>query len=369
MARNRVWPAHPQPCEDELFSSWMCRVAMANGQKLTSLLSLAVPGFKSLSINIDSAISAEALKHIVSYLNTPFNKAVETTLWSYLGYVCEASTPRNKHMINILDTGETNSEQHFQQYCPECLSDCMSYFRRCWRLSFITVCSKHRCILLDQCPSCGVAVNYLKNQTRYKSKAFKGALTDCYQCGFDIKNAKAEPADPHVLKDISWYRQIIRQGYIELKPDIWIYSFSFFCVFRHLMRLALDCSLDRKKELEVDTARVKNRYQAMVKLSGIFRSWPEEFILRCQEMDICYSKLTSMNKTCYVVPYWFDSQVKQELYSPNVDPSIESVLSAIEVMKCRGEKINITRLNLFMGFRDSGVIKAVLKRQQRSGHV
>ena len=39
--------------------------------------------------------------------------------------------------------------------CPWCLQgDAEPYFRRQWRLTFVTLCPQHRCQLLDRCAAC-----------------------------------------------------------------------------------------------------------------------------------------------------------------------------------------------------------------------
>lgn len=45
--------------------------------------------------------------------------------------------------------------------CPECLLE-SPYCRRIWELSLVTTCPKHKCLLIDECPSCGKRITWIR---------------------------------------------------------------------------------------------------------------------------------------------------------------------------------------------------------------
>lgn len=68
--------------------------------------------------------------------------------------------------------------------CPECLKE-SEHIPQIWHFSPYTACHKHHLDLIDTCPSCGAVVDYLKSEN----------ITEC-ECGFDLKNAPTQKADP-----------------------------------------------------------------------------------------------------------------------------------------------------------------------------
>jgi hypothetical protein len=72
------------------------------------------------------------------------------------------------------------------QYCPHCLrEDADPYFRRCWRLTFVTVCPDHHRRLLDRCGACGAVVNF------HRLPGIAKAMTVCHSCRCDMRCAQA----------------------------------------------------------------------------------------------------------------------------------------------------------------------------------
>jgi hypothetical protein len=69
-------------------------------------------------------------------------------------------------------------------FCPHCLRE-NGYFKRSWRHGLVTACAKHRCELVDTCPSCGQTIDHAR------SNAF---FCDCGQELAAIKPRMAQPA-------------------------------------------------------------------------------------------------------------------------------------------------------------------------------
>lgn len=360
------WPAHPQPFVDELFSSWMARAAVYNGENLSRFLKLTIPDLRSVTKSIDNFLSAQMMENVSKKMNSTVERVYQTTLDSYVGYACEIDTSRFHHKYNILNSGETRGLRYFQQYCPLCLSEGHSYYRKTWRISFVTVCCKHHCILEDRCPNCDSPVLVMNHKCREKKGLCAIPITACYNCLFDLREAKETPALEPVVEDTNKYLQALDNGYYKLNGSRWIYSFSLFLVLRHLIHLyALQNEQlsENQRVIDADTQTVRTRYAALSALAGIFNSWPDNFINYCQSTGITYSSITPIEKVNFGrVPFWLENEVKKHTYSRNQEPTIDSVLTAINIMRIKALRINTTTVNTFMGYRDSRVISVVLRK-------
>ena len=366
---NSYWPAHPQPKPDEIFSSWIHRVARANGKNFFSLCYCLAPEMKNAHYNCDYVVTSEIVNKFCQVLRTPYSQAFNSTLDSYVGYLFEESTPKANRKSCILQTGiKPNDHKRFNlQYCPVCLSCDEPYFRKKWRISLVTVCTEHACQLYDRCPECEAPVRPLRNEVHANKKPSEKGMTKCCECGFDLKGAPVKSVDEQILVDTCWYEEILRSGYVCLDGEKWIYSFSFFSVLRHLIRcLTQKSSIQSDGEvIDTDTLNHEKRYSALCRLSGLFSSWPASFIKRYESMGLRYYELTAMSRANTPIPFWLDSVVKERLYTPNVTLSEETVKAAIDYLIARDLSLNASVLNRFLGFKDSSVVNRILKQYQR----
>lgn len=86
-------------------------------------------------------------------------------------------------------------------------------------------------------------------------------------------------------------------------------------------------------EIDVDCLPHHIRHASLCKLSGAFQDWPQCFKVWSTQEKLQYSSITSMTKKTNRIPYWFDSLVRQTIYAPNLEPSEESVISAMKHMR------------------------------------
>ena len=187
-------------------------------------------------------------------------------------------------------------------------------------------------------------------------------MTQCYACGFDLKESSPERAGEAVLADTVLYESILKNGFYALPDAAWVYSFSFFSVLKHLMRVVIENRREEYKEerqIDVDCLSHHHRYVSLCELSGLFQRWPQSFTAWSKRAKVQYSSITSMTKQINGIPYWFDSVARQVIYNPNIEPSEVSVLCAIEHMRNTRKRLSLLGLNKMMGYRDSGVIRRV----------
>jgi hypothetical protein len=131
-------------------------------------------------LDIDAAIPAGATFRV---WDIRLNNVTDKSRSSYNArwYV---RTPRNH---------DTNLKPIPIQYCPQCLGDPQPYYRKAWRLAFVTVCPTHKCQLASTCSECGSG-GFLRATLR-SPKQFRpdGGLQSCLQCGANLGRNSAVP--------------------------------------------------------------------------------------------------------------------------------------------------------------------------------
>ena len=185
-------PWRPHPREDEVFSSWMVRLAAAYHLKPRSLAGL-LTGKNNIEFNSDYDASPhlEVLHALAAAtgLDPGALRAGHTLAgWTGLLYPKMAA---GKGTPWVLPLGTYYSLHAAMQFCPLCLDEPIPYFRRTWRLSLACVCPVHKCELRHLCPDCASPTHPLKNALRWGA----GVVCRCWQCGSDLRQAVAVAAD------------------------------------------------------------------------------------------------------------------------------------------------------------------------------
>lgn len=133
---GELWPAHPKPLPDELLSSWIVRIASANGLKLQTFCDRVFGKEHQLwNRDIDRHAPPWLLASLARHTGTPIKHVRDATLEVYRGRLY-----RRKHDAGqlrwILPAGVYHrTRRHFGvQFCPQCLAeDHEPYFRTRWR--------------------------------------------------------------------------------------------------------------------------------------------------------------------------------------------------------------------------------------------
>jgi hypothetical protein len=83
---SKLWPIHPKPCEDELLSCWMVRIARAYGRKPGPFWT-EVWREGSLSFREIDPLADESLLRLLSLeTGTSYERMVGTTVRAYEAY-------------------------------------------------------------------------------------------------------------------------------------------------------------------------------------------------------------------------------------------------------------------------------------------
>ena len=191
LTKSRPWPFRPQPRPDELLSSWFLRAAY--GLKLKPY-TLAHMTWRStpplLTRDIDNLADPRVVGGMSAKADTPVQSAWETTLAAFDGRLVDNYAPGGRNSW-ILQLGVRHRIRALAglQYCPICLGEA-AYFKRAWRLGFVTSCPAHGVKLLDRCTSCGATVEPHRSP----------ALWICARCGADLRGGQASKASRRVIE-------------------------------------------------------------------------------------------------------------------------------------------------------------------------
>jgi TniQ len=213
LARTALLPARPPPLPGELLSSWLTRLSRANGDNIRHFTrALLAPAHgdnlarhRALQFwqhDADRNTDLEQLRCFARATGVDVNVLEGMTLSAYAGRLTDC-VPRqgNTRWVLPLDAHAQVKRRYAVQFCPACLrEDRTPYFRRVWRLAFVTVCPQHRTLLRDRCPSCGLAVVPHRTAFGTREQLLARTITHCHSCGFDLRDAPLETLGARVPK-------------------------------------------------------------------------------------------------------------------------------------------------------------------------
>lgn len=167
------WPVSVDPLPDELLSSWIHRLALANGIPPRSFASVLGSRDGMWSPRLDLRLPHHAAALLASQAGIAHDAILAMTLTE------DAWAPL---LLPLRDNARRNRSS-WMQYCPLCLAnDDAPYFRKQWRLASRISCFVHGCGLRDRCPACRRGI----------ASFDVGELVPqhfCARCGFDLRNA------------------------------------------------------------------------------------------------------------------------------------------------------------------------------------
>lgn len=342
---GKLWPIHFKPEEDELLSSWLCRLALSHGLHPSTLCSIILSierssyqsnGKALWHGDIDKGVRARLLGVLADRTGTGIERVRNTTLAAYDGWIYERLNAAGRsHWVMPINSYNNSGAYYGLQYCPRCLSeDKEPYFRRDWRMAFITFCVKHCTQLLDRCTECKEPVNYRKGIYGSLNSPPIGGLTLCHSCKIDIRDAALNRALPPEDLEIAFQSSLARtilEGGINILGSGPVYSHLYFIVLHKLMVLLasgtkggglrqyvchqygnrnLNPNIGNNKISFIERLDVGERRGLLGMAREILSDWPNRFIDFCQATNLSVAQLlTSME----YVPFWYWRVVNEHL--------------------------------------------------------
>lgn len=327
---GQLWPIHVKPYEDELLSSWVVRMSRAYGTDPQRFCARVWGHPACWSRDIDKGLYADVLEVLSAKTATPHARVLETTWWGYRGLPAGvlSGNGRAPWFLSV-DVRAGRRQGVWVAYCPSCLQDdAEPYFRRQWRLTFVTVCAQHRCQLLDRCAACA-APCHLHRVPREAE-----AMTCCYRCQFDARRAQApvlaNTVDRHCLRQCqTWLVEALHHGWYLLAPTTAVAIAEYLAVLTHLGRLVLrryrahalhrafrgpvanpvwEPSWLSSPDRALDMLPVTDRFALMLLLAWWLDHWPEQFVALCAMAQLTRTDLRS---GFLDPPAWYEAAVAQ----------------------------------------------------------
>ncbi|RWA98216.1 MAG: hypothetical protein EOQ33_28435 [Mesorhizobium sp.] len=167
------WPVAIEPRPDELLSSWLHRLAFANGVAPRSFAGVLGRGEGMWSARLDLQVPHDVMTLLKQ------QAAVAAEALSAMTMAGQVLTP----LLLPLRENAGRNRSTWMQYCPLCfVADEAPYFRRRWRLATRISCFVHGCGLRDRCPACRSGIASF-GQSELIPQHF------CARCGFDLRRA------------------------------------------------------------------------------------------------------------------------------------------------------------------------------------
>ena len=213
MNAERLWPAHPHPYRGELLSSWLVRVAHANGLKVQTFCRLAFGNDRQVwNRDIDRLAPAWLVETMSVRTGTPLQRAWQTTLMIFQGKLFAHWKASGKlQWILSLKMYHRKRLGYGLQFCPRCLTeDAEPYFRLAWRVALCTFCPKHDCMLLDRCPQCGQGLAYHRIELGLPDSTSAAPLCRCWACGFDYRQSSVAPVEKWSARTFQSWTKALR---------------------------------------------------------------------------------------------------------------------------------------------------------------
>jgi TniQ len=366
LAKSRPWPYRPAPRPDELLSSWFLRVA--HGLKLKPY-TLAHLTWRStpplLTRDIDNFADPRVVGAMAAKTDISASRAWATTLAAYDGLLVERYAPGGRNDW-VLQLGVRHRTRNLAglQYCPACLCE-TGYYKRAWRLGFVTCCVTHSRRLLDRCSVCSATLEPHR----------AGALHDCSRCGADLREGEAPTAAYRVIDLQAQAARVLTRGWGRLGESTLGWSHLYFETLRIIAKAlafgprseALRSTVVRRwggdpspypwtigRSLE--HLGVADRHRLFDLVAPLIKQWPSRLIEACQEARVWRSWLLRDEPG---PPYVLAKVVNDHLSLGFYKSSEAEIRAALAHLRKTGAPVTMSQLRELVG--DCQAIPTIFK--------
>lgn len=380
---RNCWPVHLKPQVDELTSSWIVRLALAHGHSAQAFSHLVLKR-NIWKMDFDITSDEIALEIIAHRTNTPIQRARQTTLGAYEGWLFTSlstngvqkwfltrnQNPRFTREVRKVNTSGINSctKGYGLQFCPLCLTeDREPYFRRIWRLAHIVLCTKHRVPLMNKCAKCGESINFHLTPRNLHELKHPFLITQCFSCFSDLRDSAVEQSRTHIdVKEIEFQRYLLdglMRGSISLPHHGQIYSHLFFDglyqilsglivgrrgknlrgALKSYFNLRIFSEEHLSQNLPIRRLDITERRGLLEASRLLLENWPDRFVMFSKSHKVSIKNLVLKKSE---TPYWLFKVIQEHLIPSKyvhvvTDQEIQSVIGYL-----KGRGIEPTYTNL-----------------------
>lgn len=361
------WPAHPHRQADELLSSWFVRTAHANCFKAQSFGSQTF-GRRTfvMTRDLDRCATEAHIEALSRHTGSTPDELRNGMLTAYESLIFERHIPFGNTKWILPSTSYVRQRRRYgMQFCPLCLFfDKQPYFRKRWRMAFVTMCDVHGTMLHDRCPACGAPVAFGRND--HAGNCRSSDIASCWECGFDLRRAPAHAAvgpDAHAIvsmrslvtfHDLGWWFQGNEPiSYGPLYFDV-LHRLVHFLATRYGKRFLE--AIERETGWFVDIARERTRrgfeskpiayrHEMLMAVLWLLDEWPHRFVRIAKSVGATQSQINDG----YPFPYWFESVLRLELGNGFYNLSAEEVRSVAAHLEQSGRKVSASAIRHLVG--------------------
>lgn len=220
-----ILPAHPKPYLDELFTSWLIRLAHANGLKVQTFCHLLFPDYEIWNRDIDRHTPDWLINMLAEKTGCSVARIRATTLAYFQGKLFDYNKVSGQlTWISSLKAHHRKRQNNAIVYCPQCLADdAEPYFRQSWRVALHTFCPVHHIMLHDCCPECGAYIAFHRQELGRPNLHQFTELKYCWHCQYDLSQSPQESMifqhDEIGKEWRTWLMNLADPNYIFRQPE------------------------------------------------------------------------------------------------------------------------------------------------------
>ena len=224
---KNIFPHYLPPKEDELFSSWFCRLAINHHVKpQTFIQNYFGRHFPIMNRDIDLNTPKQLFEILEKHIPLSKKNLNKLFLSDYVSYAFEKISEKGGYTNNVLPLGinHRKRKRFGLQFCPSCLKEKI-YYRKQWRLATSLICTDCNQYLHDRCFRCShpIAFHRINISTSISIMDFK-PLNICYNCSQNL--AEYTPVilpSSNEIKYQIYINSTIKKGYNKISQ----YSFNY----------------------------------------------------------------------------------------------------------------------------------------------
>lgn len=316
------------------------------------------PGARLYYVDLDRRCDPIVITALIEGTGQSRRKLGSLTLREYQGRVYEDDKP--KAALTWLPHANGGNNSFGQQACPKCLASGAPYYRKSWRLSFLTGCHKHGIGLIDRCPNCGASISPLRSLG-------EATFCLCHQCRTDLRDAPALPVNSEDMQKQQNWNDIAGRGSAPLGEFGYVHSLVYFRILRKLFRLIVtgEFALPLREHVLLGTGweiapmaipRLKYidrlppepRRIALRFADHLMADWPRRFINACKAVGLSRRRLIRAEET---QPYAFLSPIEEHLDATPTYIDADQFNHAVTYLKLTQKKPTYAELTALLNNR------------------
>lgn len=313
-------PCSVKPKEDELFSSWLIRLAYHHELKSHSFYKILFPKYQIWTRDIDKLAPSELIKELSIKTLSTHEEIYNTTLKSYeTRLYLKHNAYGNLKWILPFGVFHRIRKHCGLVYCPLCLkNDNEPYFRKHWRLSISIICTNCGVYLHEKCPKCKKPVVFFRNDIGNKNKQPPETISSCYNCEYDLSKSPILYASSKCFENQKTLFTILDNG---LNKEI-IYPHLYFEVLHQIIKILLNRKTKlfnnkiNKSNKTFETLPIETRRIVLKQAFWLLEDFPNRFIKFFKVKNI---KSTILLRDFQNSPFWYYKIVYENFYVSNVN--------------------------------------------------